>query len=85
MVQQFVLEILPSLAFPSLNIQNRIESLHFPQVLIILVALLYLMYVQFKIENLPSGSEFKVVVYARNEKGASQRTEVKIVAYLLTN
>ena len=32
MAQQFVLEILPSPAFPSLDIQNTIESLHYPQV-----------------------------------------------------
>ena len=31
---------------------------------------------QFKIENLPSGSEFKVNVFARNEKGISDKTEV---------
>lgn len=60
--QQFVLEILPSPAFPSMDVQNRIESLHYPQ---------------FKIENLPSGSEFRVNVYARNEKGISDKTEVR--------
>ena len=31
---------------------------------------------QFKIENLPSGSEFKVNVFAKNEKGISDKTEV---------
>jgi len=62
MAQQFVLEILPSPAFPSLDIHNTIESLHYPQ---------------FKIENLPSGSEFKVNVFARNEKGISDKTEVR--------
>ena len=31
---------------------------------------------QFKIENLPSGSEFKVNVFARNDKGISDKTEV---------
>jgi len=60
--QQFVLEIIPSASFPTLNIQNKIESIHYPQ---------------FRIENLPAGTEFKVVVYAKNEKGASEKNEVR--------
>ena len=60
--QQFILEIIPSAFFPTLDIQNKIESIHYPQ---------------FRIENLPAGTEFKVVVYAKNEKGASEKTEVR--------
>jgi len=60
--QQFVLEIIPSAFFPTLDIQNKIESIHYPQ---------------FRIENLPAGTEFKVVVYAKNEKGFSEKTEVR--------
>ena len=64
LAQQFVLEIIPSAFFTTLHndIQNKIESIHFPQ---------------FRIENLPAGTEFKVVVYAKNEKGASEKTEVR--------
>ena len=38
---------------------------------------------QFKIENLPSGSEFKVNVFARNEKGISDKTEVTILMIMM--
>ena len=38
---------------------------------------------QFKIENLPSGSEFRVNVYARNEKGISDKTEVKTYTHAI--
>ena len=64
LAQQFVLEIIPSAFFTTLHndIQNKIESIHFPQ---------------FRIENLPAGTEFKVVVYAKNEKGESEKTEVR--------
>ena len=60
--QQFVLEIVPSAFFPTLDIQNKIESIHYPQ---------------FRIESLPPGTEFKVVVYAKNEKGSSDKTELR--------
>ena len=50
--QQFVLEMISSAFFPTLDIQNKIESIHYPQ---------------FRIENVPAGTEFKVVVYAKNE------------------
>ena len=61
--QTFILEVIPSAFFPSLDIQNKIESIHYPQ---------------FRIENLPAGTEFKVLVYAVNEKGKSDKTEIRV-------
>jgi len=60
--QQFVLQIIPSAFQPSLDIQNKIENIHHPH---------------FRIENLPPGTEYKVVVYAKNEKGESEKTTLR--------
>ena len=56
--QQFVLEIIPSAFFPTLDIQNKIKSIHYPQ---------------FRIENLPAGTEYMVVVYAKLKRELVKR------------
>ena len=54
--------MIPSAFQPSLDIQNKIENNHYPN---------------FRIENLPQGIEFKVAVYAKNEKGESEKTKLR--------